>query len=138
MHNFFFFFYKYIFTFFLPIRVVLWPPLNKCWVTLEWDTKVFTISKSNGMVLRITILRCGLDTNDFTIMFSAFFFFFFSMPLALFMIWTVHLGLWIVTHTVHARGYTMQETLCTVYVMFTHCSYTVHGTHNYFIQKYIY
>ena len=31
--------------------------------------------------------------------------------------------------------YNVQETLCTIHVLFTYCSYTIHGTHNHFIQK---
>ena len=31
--------------------------------------------------------------------------------------------------------YIVQETLCTIHVLFMHCLRIVHGTHNHFIQK---
>ena len=35
-----------------------------------------------------------------------------------------------VTRTIHAHGFIVQETKCTVYALFIHCSCTVHGSHD--------
>ena len=76
-------------------------------------------------------LRCGLDTDDFVFVFFASFFFFFSASCTVY-------GTCCAFRPMNSNPHCLFTwiTLCRKHcALFTHCSYTVHGTHNHFIQE---